>query len=130
MNNPDYEILAAIHEMIERRLCEKAGITEKVIDTWRLLHEDEDESGARSDCPYRKQHVIAEAFEQALAKELGVDWVQYGMATEDAIDVKVAVGLRKPKPPQYDKKPSRHAVSNQIKRILQGDEHGNETTRE
>lgn len=77
MANSDYEFLVFLHEVIEKQLAKKMGISEKVIDAWDLLHEDNDEPGAMEGCPYREAHLIAEGFERAMAVKLGVDWAHY-----------------------------------------------------
>lgn len=77
MGNADYEFLVALHEMIEKQLCRKVGITEQMVDAWDLSHEDAEEPGALEDCPYREQHMIAEAIERTVAVKLGVDWNKY-----------------------------------------------------
>lgn len=87
-NNVDYAFLTALHELIEQKLCEKAGISEAQIDAWRLTHENEDEPAELLKCPYREQHLFAEAIEKVLAEKIGVDWVQYGIALERAMDEK------------------------------------------
>src|SRR5262245_56977218 len=77
MGNPDYEFLIAIHELVERQLCMKMGISEQTVDAWDLAHEDEEEPGAMESCPYREAHMRAEAIERVLANDLGVDWEHY-----------------------------------------------------
>ncbi len=86
--NRDYAFLTALHEMVEQYLCEKAGITEQHVDAWDLTHEDEDEPGEMLSCPYRKQHLQAEGIEKVVAELIGVDWTEYGIALEKAMDQK------------------------------------------
>ena len=93
-NNRKYAFLTALHEMIEQFLCECSGITEDQVDSWDLLHEDQDEPGEMLKCPYREQHLFAEAMEKVIAEKIGVDWVEYGKALEAAMDEK----LKKPEP--------------------------------
>jgi len=73
----EYEVLVAVHELVEAELCRKMGITEQMVDAWDLAHEDEDEPGALPDCPYREAHLRAEAIERVLANDLAVDWEHY-----------------------------------------------------
>jgi len=77
MGNPDYEYLVALHELHERQLCMKMGITEQMVDAWDLAHEDEDEPGELEGCPYREPHLRATAIERVAANDLGVDWEHY-----------------------------------------------------
>jgi hypothetical protein len=77
MANGDYEFLVAIHELIEKQICRKMGITEQMVDAWDLNHEDAAEPGELEGCPYREAHLIAEGMERTLAVKLGVDWEHY-----------------------------------------------------
>lgn len=77
MGNSDYEFLVLLHEIIEKQIARKLGISEQTIDAWDLAHEDEEEPGAMPECPYREAHMIAEAIERVLATKLGIDWEHY-----------------------------------------------------
>lgn len=114
----DYEFLSAIKQQIEQYLCEKAGIKESTIDAWRLTHEGDDEPGTAIACPFREQHLFAEAVEKVLADKIGVDWKEYGMALDTAMDEKT-IDL---KPVKKSHKPSRLALTLQTQRILQEQE--------
>lgn len=80
MGNSDYEFLVAIHELIEQRLCKIMGISEQTVDAFDLAHEDDEEPGAREDCPYREAHMTAEAIERVVATKMGVNWEHYSEA--------------------------------------------------
>jgi hypothetical protein len=79
----DYEFLVALHELIEVHLCKKAGISLKIIDNFDKDYEqlrkpeDESEPGDATNCPYKKQHLIATGIEKIVAAELGIDWKTY-----------------------------------------------------
>ncbi len=77
LSNNNYEFLIFLHEVCEKQLCKKLGITEQMVDAWDLNHEDAEEPGALPDCPYREAHLIAEGMERAMATKLGVDWSHY-----------------------------------------------------
>lgn len=82
--NEDHNLLIAVHELVEQRLCEKAGITNEMIDAFDFEYEKnrkegdtDSEPGDDPDCPYRDQHRFAMIVEQLVAKELGVEWNDY-----------------------------------------------------
>lgn len=119
MRNKDYEFLTAIKAQVQQYLCERAGIKESAIDSWRLTHENEDEPGELLSCPYREQHLFAEAIEKVLADKLGVDWVEYGKKLEAVMDEKPDTSHH---PFTGNDKPSKVALLLQTKRILQEQE--------
>jgi hypothetical protein len=83
MGNPLYEQLVAVHELVEKILCDARGITNESIDQFDIAFEakraegNEDEPGHDPMAPYHKEHVFAEKVERLLAAELGVDWDDY-----------------------------------------------------
>jgi hypothetical protein len=79
-----YEILVAVHEIIELAITRHRGIPESVISDFDVEFERLRESRLRSgepgdhpDSPYRKEHFFATSLERLLAMELEVDWFQY-----------------------------------------------------
>jgi len=86
MGNEDYAFLVSIHEQIEEYLTRKRGIDETDIKVFDELFEknrqpgNDDEPGDQLEAPYHKEHVFAECLERLLARELGVDWAEYGKA--------------------------------------------------
>lgn len=89
MGNPDYEILVAIHELIEVILTEKRGVMESHIMNFDVhfekerkegLHDPDEEPGDSPHAPYRREHFMAEALERILSDQLGVSWSDYGKA--------------------------------------------------
>jgi hypothetical protein len=77
-----YNILVAIHELIEVVLCKNDGITAKQVDKFDLAHQDDEDPGTHPKAPYGKQHLIAMGVEMTLAALMGVKWRIY----EDALD--------------------------------------------
>lgn len=86
MGNDDYEFLVAIHEMIEAKLCEKAGISDEAITAFDVKFESERKAGDVSEpgdeptAPYARQHCIATAVERLMCAELGISWFDYEAA--------------------------------------------------
>jgi|SRR5215831_2057668 len=83
--NADYEFLVFLHEVVEKQLARKMGISEQAIDAWDLSHEDAEEPGELPDCPYREAHMRAEAIERVVAVDLGVDWDDYCKACKEVM---------------------------------------------
>jgi hypothetical protein len=83
-----YEMLTAIHELVELSLCKHRGIGDDVIDSYDLefnqgrVEGDMSEPGDREDAPYHKEHAFASFVEKELAQELGVDWEAYSKASD------------------------------------------------
>jgi len=96
MNNPDYEFLVGIHELIEAYLCQKRGIKEEDVTAFDIAYEKrrndliskawtqegrdvliKSEPGQWADAPYHKEHMFATKIEKLVADELGVDWEKY-----------------------------------------------------
>lgn len=80
------EFLVKLHEYVEVKLCEEAGITQQQVDEFDVMFEDEREKGIHSiddepgddpRAPYRKQHFIATTIERIAAEALAVDWESY-----------------------------------------------------
>jgi hypothetical protein len=128
MHNKDFAFLTAVHEIIEQYLCERDGVSEGAVDTWDLMHEGQDEPGALPGCPYRKQHMIAEAIEHTLADQMGVDWEAYGIAMERAMDEKVDTkpDRKKIEIPKYKKKTRIKQIAVRLAET-KGQDNGNET---
>lgn len=86
MGNEAYELLVAIHEMVEEYLTREAGITEQQITQYDVQYEAArtaeslDEPGENEDAPYHKQHLTATEIERFIAERIGVDWDEYNNA--------------------------------------------------
>lgn len=88
MSDERYELLVAIHELVEKVLCDNAGITEQQVDEFDMKFEELrghepfgytifKEPGDDPRAPYHRQHKIADVIERLLAIELGVNWETY-----------------------------------------------------
>lgn len=93
MNEPDYEFLVALHELIEAKLCEKVGVTPAQIDKFDFAYEQARKNGVAAPCgciptaesepgddghaPYRTQHQLATRIERLVCQTIGVDWLRY-----------------------------------------------------
>lgn len=83
MNNPDYELLVAVHELVEAWLTRKRRISEERITEFDIQFEakrpenDVSEPGDEPDAPYRDEHCIATGIERMLCGLMGISWKQY-----------------------------------------------------
>lgn len=83
MNNWKFEILTAIHEMVEKFLCKAHGVSDDAITSFDIQYEANrrkdvsDEPGNDPSAPYYKEHQFATKLEKLFAEELGVDWKEY-----------------------------------------------------
>ena len=86
MGNWKYELLVAIHELVEQNLCLDRGIKEEDISNFDIQFEKDREEGKRSKeaepgddpaAPYRKEHFTATNIERILCEALGVNWKEY-----------------------------------------------------
>ena len=81
MDNWKYEMLLAVHELIEYIACTNEGISEEVVTDFDLSFIG-DEPGDSKDAPYHDQHKFATKIEKLLAKRLDVDWKLYDKAVQ------------------------------------------------
>jgi hypothetical protein len=79
-----YEVLVAVHEIIEMALTRQRGIPEEGISEFDVKFEQNKDHGLVSgepgdniNAPYRKEHFFATNVERLVAAELGVDWFEY-----------------------------------------------------
>jgi hypothetical protein len=83
MSDWRYEMLVAIHELVEVVLCRYARIKNKDIDQFDINFEmhrllgNNDEPGDDPSASYHKQHCIATGVERIMAAVLGVKWKEY-----------------------------------------------------
>jgi hypothetical protein len=85
LGNRQYELLIALHELIEATLCLNRNISIDAIDTFDFAwtpHGGLTEPGDDPTCPYYREHQFATAMERALAQQLNVDWQAYSAAVE------------------------------------------------
>ena len=85
MSDPRYELLVAVHELVEVLLCKERGIPQELVDKFDMEYEASrsewdatSEPGDAAGAPYKKEHFFATTVERLLAAELGVDWEKYG----------------------------------------------------
>ena len=79
-----YEILVAVHEIVELAITRHRGISEERISDFdvafeqaRERNEITGEPGDDPAAPYRNEHFFATNLERLLASELDVDWFEY-----------------------------------------------------
>ena len=83
LSDPRYELLIALHELVEVTLCKHRSVTEKSVDAFDIAFEkrrklgNDDEPGDDPRAPYRREHFFATSVERLMAAELGVDWRKY-----------------------------------------------------
>ena len=83
-----YEMLVAVHELVEVLQCKHTGISQAAVDRFDKAFEKDrkpgnvDEPGDDSKAPYSKQHGIASGVERILGAELDVDWNRYANVVE------------------------------------------------
>ncbi len=91
LGNWKFEILVAIHELVEWALIRAAGISILDIDEFDKQYEIErdggihlksDEPGDDPQSPYHLQHGLASCAERGAAAMMGVNWKQYADACE------------------------------------------------
>ena len=89
MNNWKYEMLIAVHELVEVLQCKYKKISVEVVDKFDKEFEKNrkkgnlDEPGDSMKAPYRIQHGIASGVERILGALIGVDWNDYANTIEN-----------------------------------------------
>ena len=68
----DEVFLVALHELVEAKLCHRAGITQGAVDHFDLSWSGEGEPGDSPDAPYMQQHRKAMLIEHLMADFLGL----------------------------------------------------------
>lgn len=79
-----YEVLVAIHEIVEMALAKHRRIDEAAITEFDIKFEESKskglvsgEAGDNPNAPYRREHFFATNLERLFSAELGVDWTEY-----------------------------------------------------
>jgi len=79
-----YEVLVAVHELVEMALTRHRGIAEGAITEFDIKFEQDKEKGLvvgeagdNVNAPYQKEHFFATNLERLLAGELDVNWSEY-----------------------------------------------------
>ena len=76
-------LLVAVHELIEKILCDDRKILDEVITQYDMAFErrrkpgNTNEPGDNVEAPYFKEHQLATAIEKRMALELNVKWKNY-----------------------------------------------------
>lgn len=66
----EIEFKILMHELFERYLCWKNGISVKDVDKWDFAFEGRGEPGDAVKCPYRREHRAASRLDRFIDKEL------------------------------------------------------------
>lgn len=83
MRDNRFELLVALHELVEVLQTEHAGVAEPDIAAFDMRFEEAraegnlDEPGDDPQAPYKKQHCVATAVERLMCALLDVDWKEY-----------------------------------------------------
>lgn len=83
LGNWRYNMLVAVHEIVEVLICKHRGITQNKVDKFDMAYEkrrkagDFSEPGDDPKAPYSAEHGIATGVERILAALLGVSWKKY-----------------------------------------------------
>ena len=79
-----YEVLIAIHEIVEMALAKHRRIEEAAITEFDIKFEESKvkglvtgEAGDNPNAPYRREHFFATNLERLFSAELNVDWAEY-----------------------------------------------------
>jgi hypothetical protein len=67
----DEAFLVALHELVEVKLCHKAGVTQAAVDGFDFTFSGDGEPGDHPEAPYREQHRKAMLIEHLVANFLG-----------------------------------------------------------
>ena len=79
----------AIHELVETYLCQRAGVTEAMVDEFDFAYDarrssgDSSEPGDDPQAPYFKQHQFATKVEKLVCAVFLVNWKKYLARTEE-----------------------------------------------
>ena len=78
MNHWTDEMLCLIHELTEKILCYKKGLTDKEIDDFDTGPGAElSDPGMSPKAPYHKEHMAGMHVERYLCKKLGLSWKKH-----------------------------------------------------
>jgi hypothetical protein len=79
-----YEVLVAVHELVEMALTRHRNIAEQAISEFDIAFEESREKnlvtgepGDNTNSPYKAEHFFATNLERLFAAELEVDWFEY-----------------------------------------------------
>ncbi len=77
LTTENHQLLVALHELVEAKLCQARGITQQQVDDYDMgseqyFKENGEEPGDQFDAPYRREHRFAMLIEHLMAHELGL----------------------------------------------------------
>jgi hypothetical protein len=81
-----YELLMAIHQVVEAVLCRHRGVSAKAVTAFTAAYElertptDVSIAGMARTAPHYREHVFATVIEKLMAHQLGVTWRDYEKA--------------------------------------------------
>lgn len=81
-----FNLLVAIHELVEVFLCTDKGISQESVDRFDLTHEEDADPGSHPQAPYHDQHMVALGMEIVLSAQLGIKWRLYEQALEQTFN--------------------------------------------
>jgi hypothetical protein len=79
LGDPRYNLLIAVHELVEMVLCLNRGISQEAVDQFDMNYSGmhADDPGDDPAAPYHKEHMAATAIERLMAVMLDVNWAKY-----------------------------------------------------
>lgn len=85
LHDEKFNMLVAIHELVEVTLTQHDGVSEKSITEFDMKFEEKrngnlDEPGDDPKAPYRDQHSLATSVERMLTGYMGLNWSDYEKA--------------------------------------------------
>lgn len=83
LNNWRYEMLIAIHELVEAALCSHANINQDMVDAFDFNYKGDLEPGDDPKAPYVGPHCIATGVERIIAASMGITWSKYESTLDD-----------------------------------------------
>ncbi len=78
-------IAVAIHELIEKILCDRAGITDQMVTMFDAQHVGMGEAGDDPRSPYREPHGAATFAERAVCGALNLPWDKHCFTIESCL---------------------------------------------
>lgn len=79
LDDPRYNFLVALHELVEMALCNERNITAEQVDAFDIGYEGRypEDPGIDPEAPYHKEHMAATVIERDMARRLHVNWDKY-----------------------------------------------------
>ena len=81
LSRPAYSIAILLHELVEKYLNDRDGVTDMQVNDWDMGEGAEmDDPGLHPRAPYHRQHMCADAIERMFIIMAGEDWTEYESA--------------------------------------------------